>query len=49
MCVMLTVHCANVAAVVLHKLDALLLLLPELEVAVSTACDDEVGGRGLWG
>jgi hypothetical protein len=31
-----------VGAVVLHKLYALLLLLPELDVAVDAACDDEV-------
>jgi thiol:disulfide interchange protein len=36
-----------VAAVVLHKLNALLLLLPKLQVPISTACDEEVSGGGL--
>jgi hypothetical protein len=45
----LTVDCAQVCLIVLDKLDACLLLLPELEVAVNTARDDEVSGSGLGG
>jgi hypothetical protein len=33
--------------VVLHKLNALLLLFPELYVAIHTACDEEVAAGHL--